>query len=73
MNTLEPTQYLRMHRMDRKSHLGCPECKTVFVADQGVCFPVAYTRQGQERFGMLAFCSAVCILKWVSPQEMGQA
>ena len=39
MNTLEPAQYLRMHKMDRKSRMGCPECKTVFIADEGVCFP----------------------------------
>jgi hypothetical protein len=73
MNTLEPAQYLRMHRMDRKSRLGCPECKTVFIADEGVCFPVSYMGQGKECFGMLAFCSTVCLLKWISPKDMGQA
>ena len=73
MNMLAPAQYLRMHKMDPKSHMGCPECKTVFIADEGVCFAVAYMRGGEERFGMLTFCSLVCVLKWINPKEMGHA
>lgn len=62
---LSAAPFLQKKGMSLESIEQCPECKTSFMSGRGFVYPTHYMKGEEQGFGLLNFCSILCILQWV--------